>query len=106
MVLRISDGCRPIRAYRGFDGTAARALFHGIVQAPDEKERDTQRDRADKHRDKHRRNDCELHRRGALLVETQQFQLTAHDQPNLIIAVLVIGVAKVPVTVMPGNNGA
>src|SRR5437879_1729943 len=102
MVLRISDGCRPIRAYRGFDGTAARALFHGIVQAPDEKETDTQRDRADKHRDKHRRNNCEFYRRGALLVAAHRFQKISSHHPNLIIAVLLIGVEKVPVTLSPG----
>ena len=106
MVLRISDGCRPIRAYRGFDGTAARALFHGIVQAPDEKERDTQRDRAEKHRDKHRRHNCEFHRRGAPLVAAHRFQKISHHHPNLMIAVLVIGVEKVLLMLSPGNKGA
>ena len=70
MVLRISDGCRCIRAYRGFDGSAACAFFHGIVHAPDEKESNTQRQRADKEGDENGRDNSELYRRGSLIVDT------------------------------------
>jgi hypothetical protein len=31
--------------------------------------------------------------------------MISHGQPNLMIAVRTIGVANVPVTVMPGNSG-
>ena len=106
MALGISNSCRRIRAYRGFHGSAARAFFHGIVQAPDEKETNTHRDRADKQRDKNRRNDCEFYRRCTLLVEAHGFEKIPHNHPNLIIAVVLIGVEKVLVTLSPGNNGA
>ncbi len=75
------------------------------MQAPNQKKTDTQRDCADKQRDKYGRNDCEFHRRGAPLVEAQGLWMISHCQPNLIMAVRTIGVANVPVTVMPGNSG-
>ena len=106
MVLRISDGCRCIRAYRGFNGSTARPFLHGIVQASDEKESNTQCQRADKEGDENGRDNSELYRRGSLIVDAYRFQVTAHDQPNLTRAVLLIGVAKVLVTLRPGNNGA
>lgn len=106
MVLRIGNGCRRILAYRGFDGCTARAFFHGIVQASNEKESNTQRHRADKQRDKHRRDNCEFYRRGTPLVNAHGFQKASHNHPNLIIAVLLIGVEKVLVTLSPGNSGA
>ena len=88
------------------DGSAARAVFHGKMKAPNKKESHTQCQRAHEQGDENGRHNCELHRRGALLVETQRFQMTSHDQPNLMIAVRLIGVGKVPVTLRPGNNGA
>ena len=106
MALGISDSRRRIRAYRGFHGSAARTFFHGIVQAPDEKETNTQRDRADKQRDKNRRNNCEFYRRCTLLVAAHGFEKISHNHPNLIIAVVLIGVEKVLVTLSPGNIGA
>jgi len=105
VALRIGNGCRRIRAYVRFDGSAARAFLHGEVQAPNEKESDAQRKRADSQRDKHRRNNCKFHRRGALLVETQGFQTISHVQPNLMSDVLLIGVGKVLLILMPGNIG-
>ena len=69
MALGISDSCRRIRAYGGFDGSAARAFLHGIVQTPNEKESNAQRDRANKQSDKNRRDNTELYRRGSLIVE-------------------------------------
>ena len=105
MALRIGNGRRRIRAYVGFDGSAARAFLHRIVQAPNEEESNAQRERADSHGDKHRRNNCEFHRRGALLVEAQGFQTISHVQPNLMSDVPLIGVGKVPLTLTPGNSG-
>jgi len=87
------------------DGSAARAFFHGKVQAPNEKKSHTQCQRAYEQGDENGRDNCEFYRRGALFVETQRFQMTAHDQPNLIIAVRVIGVGKVLLILRPGNNG-
>jgi len=87
------------------DGSAARAFFHGKVQAPNEKKSHTQCQRAYEQGDENGRDNCEFYRRGALIVETQRFQMTAHDQPNLIIAVRVIGVGKVLLILRPGNNG-
>jgi hypothetical protein len=66
--LGISNGCRPIRAYRGFDGGASRAVFHGKVKAANEKKTDAQSHGSDKQRDKHRRDDRELDGRGSLLI--------------------------------------
>jgi hypothetical protein len=43
--------------------------LHGKVLAPNEKESNAQCERADNQGDKHWRNNCEFHRRGALLVE-------------------------------------
>jgi hypothetical protein len=79
--------------------------LHGKVKAPNQEKTDAQGDCADKQRNKYRRNDCEFHRRGAPVVESQGFQMISHSQPNLMIAVRTIGVANVPVTVMPGNSG-
>jgi hypothetical protein len=67
--LGISESRRRIRAYRGFDGSAARAVFHGKVKAPNQKKSDAQSESADKKGDKHRRDNCEFYRRGPLLVE-------------------------------------
>jgi hypothetical protein len=39
------------------------------VQAPNEKETNANCENADNQGDQHRRNNCEFHRRGALLVE-------------------------------------
>ena len=110
MVLSIGYGRGCIRASVdltcSFDGSAARAFLHGKVKAPDEKKTNTQRDRADKQRDKNRRNNCEFYRRCTLLVEAYGFEKISHDHPNLIIADVLIGVEKVLVTLSPGNNGA
>ena len=104
--LGISDSCRCIRANRGFDGSAARAVFHGEVKAPNQKQGNTQCQRADNQRDENGRDEGELDRRGSLLVAAQRFQKIAHGQPNLIKAVRLIGVAKVLATLRPGNIGA
>jgi hypothetical protein len=40
-----------------------------------------------------------------LLVETQGFQTISHVQPNLMSDVLLIGVGKVLLILMPGNIG-
>ncbi len=105
MALRISNGCRRVRANVRFDGSAARAFLHGKVQAPDEKESNAQCERADSQGDKHRRNNCEFHGRGALLVQAQRFQTISHGQPNLMSDVRLIGVGKVLLILMPGNIG-
>ncbi len=111
MALGISESCGSIR-FSGcistccFDGCAARTFLRSIVQAPNEKQTDTQRDRADKQRDKNRRNNCKLYRRSTLLVAAHGFEKISHNHPNLIIAVVLIGVEKVLVTLSPGNNGA
>ena len=105
MALRIGNGRRRIRAYGRLDGSAARAFLHGKVQAANEKKSNAQRERADSQGDKHRRNNCEFHRRGALLVEAQGFQPISHVQPNLMSDVLLIGVGKVLLILMPGNIG-
>jgi len=69
MVLCVGDGCRCIRAYRGFDGSAPRGVLHGKVQASNEKKTDAQRERADKQGDENRRNNSEFYRRRTLVVE-------------------------------------
>ena len=67
--LGISNGCRPIRAYRGFDGGAPRAVFHRKVKAPNEKETNAQCQRAEEQRDENGCDNCEFDRRGSLIVE-------------------------------------
>lgn len=52
------------------DGSAARAFFHGKMQAPNKKQSHTQCQRAYEQGDENRRHNCEFYRRGALLVET------------------------------------
>jgi len=73
MVLRVGLDCGSIRhsvdLTCGFDGSAARAFFRGIVQASDEKESNTQRHRADKEGDENGRDNSELYRRGSLIVD-------------------------------------
>ena len=64
----ISDRRGAIRAYRGFDGSAARTVFDGKVKAANEKETNAEHHRADKQRDKHGSDDRKFNRRGALLV--------------------------------------
>ena len=66
--LGISDGCRGIRTNRGFDGSAARAIFDRKVKAPNEKEGNAQSHRADEQRDQDRRDNSELYRRGPSLI--------------------------------------
>ena len=111
MALGISDSCNSIRVSACistccFDGCAARTFLHSIVEAPNEKQTDTQRQRADKQRDENGRDNSELYRRSALLVAVHGFEKISHNHPNLIIAVVLIGVEKVLVTLSPGNNGA
>src|SRR3984893_6668411 len=77
VVLSVGYGCGCISASVDltccFDGGAARPLLHGIVKASNEKETDTQRDRADKQGDKYGRNNRKFYRCGAPLVEPQDF---------------------------------
>jgi len=44
-----------------------------------------------------------FYRRCTLLVATHRFEKMSHNHPNLIIAVVLIGVAKVLVTLSPGK---
>jgi hypothetical protein len=86
---------------------AQRALSSNrIVQASNDEQANAHCERADNQGDKHRRNNCEFHSRGALLVDAQGFQTISHGQPNLMSDVLLIGVGKVPLMLRPGNIGA
>ena len=54
--------------------------------------------------EKRRRDNGEFHGRGAVLVLAYGSEELSHGQPNLIMAVRVMGAGKVPATLRPGNN--
>jgi hypothetical protein len=103
--LNIGDGSCRIRADRRLHGRAAGAIFDGELQASNKEETDAQGKRTNEHGDEDGRDDRELNRRSPSLIDAKRPQMMAHDQPNLIMAVLLIGVAKVLATLRPGNSG-
>jgi hypothetical protein len=82
--LSICDGCRPIRTNRGLNRSAASAIFDGKMQAPDEKETNTQCEGANDQRNQNWRNYSELDSRCAFSIQAPAFQLMSHGsaQPH------------------------
>ena len=103
--LGIGDGGCRVRAYRALHRGAARAILHRKMHAPDKKESKTKPDHAKNQKNEHRRDDGEFHRGGALLVSMQRSEEISHDQPNLMMAVRVMGLGKAAATLRRAKSG-